>query len=165
KTSFEQIGITLLGLVYVMLPFASLHLAVFWEGQFHYQIILGIFFIVWIHDIGAYFIGSRYGRRQLFPRISPNKSWEGTVGGAILAWTMAFLLAQYLQDLSLAQWLVIASIIIVLGTHGDLIESMLKRNIRLKDSSEILPGHGGFLDRFDNLLISAPFIALFLKIF
>lgn len=165
KEAFENIALTLLGVVYVAIPFASLNMIVFINGVYSYQVILGIFFTVWIHDIGAYFIGYRYGKHQLFARISPNKSWEGSIGGGVMAMIMAYILSQYLSDLFWWQWLGISLIITVIGTHGDLIESMLKRNIQVKDSGEALPGHGGFLDRFDNLLISAPFIALFLKIF
>ena len=165
KEAFENMALTLLGVVYVTVPFASLNMIVFINGQYSYQVILGIFFTLWIHDIGAYFIGYRYGRHQLFARISPNKSWEGSFGGGIMAIFMAMLLSQYLLHLSWWQWLGISLIITIIGTHGDLIESMLKRSIQVKDSGQALPGHGGFLDRFDNLLISAPFIALFLKIF
>jgi phosphatidate cytidylyltransferase len=162
---FQQLGFLLLGLVYVVMPFSALHWSVFSAGYYRYEVILGIFFLIWIHDIEAYFIGSRYGKRLLFPRISPKKSWEGSIGGGLMAILMAVLLHFYLLDLSLIQWIVLALIITIAGTHGDLVESMLKRSLQIKDSSQALPGHGGFLDRFDNLLMSAPFIALFLKIF
>ncbi len=165
QNPFENVGLTLLGIVYVGFPFGALHWAVVSEGAYHYEVTIGIFFLLWIHDIGAYFIGYRYGKRQLFPRISPNKSWEGSLGGAILAALMVMLLGYYLPYLSYLEWGGVAAIIVIVGTHGDLIESMLKRSIQVKDSSRALPGHGGFLDRFDNLLMSAPFIALFLKIF
>ncbi|MDX2304878.1 MAG: phosphatidate cytidylyltransferase [Microscillaceae bacterium] len=165
KEAFENIALTLLGVVYVTVPFASLNMIVFVDGGYNYQVILGIFFTLWIHDIGAYFIGYRYGKHQLFARISPKKSWEGSIGGGFMALVMSYLLSQYLWVFDWWQWLGISLIITVIGTHGDLVESMLKRNIQVKDSSGALPGHGGFLDRFDNLLISAPFIALFIKIF
>ncbi len=165
KFPFEKIGLVLLGILYTTLPFVFLNILAFKEGEYQYQYVLGLFFILWIHDIGAYFIGGRYGKHPLFPRISPKKSWEGSFGGAFLALAMALLLNQYLHDLALYQWIGVALIIIVAGTHGDLIESMLKRSLLVKDSGETLPGHGGFLDRFDNLLFSAPFIAIFLKFF
>ncbi|NJL12659.1 MAG: phosphatidate cytidylyltransferase [Microscillaceae bacterium] len=162
---FAQISYLLLGLVYVGLPFGLMHWAVFDEaGQYRYQVILGTFFLIWIHDIGAYF-GLSLRAAPPFPRISPSKSWEGSAGGALLTLGMAFLLNAYLHDLHLGQWLGLAGIVIVVGTHGDLVESMLKRSVLVKDSSQALPGHGGFLDRFDNFLLSAPFIALFLKFF
>ncbi len=160
---FQDIGAVLLSFVYVVLPFCSLHWAVFLEGYYQYQIILGTFFLIWIHDISSYFIGGRYGKTPLFPRISPKKSWEGSLAGGFMALGMAVLLHFYLQDLSLLRWLGMALIITIVGTHGDFVESMLKRSLQIKDSSQSLPGHGGFLDRFDNLLMSAPFITLFLK--
>lgn len=166
KQQFINVALTLLGMVYIALPFASLHvMAVDQHGLYRYQILLGYFFMIWIHDIGAYFIGFRYGKHPLFKRISPNKSWEGSLGGLIMSLLMAGLLSIYLTELTLLQWLVVALIVVVLGTQGDLVESMFKRSIQVKDSSGALPGHGGFLDRFDNLLFSAPFTALFLKLF
>lgn len=165
KTPFENIALTLLGIIYIVLPFSALHIAVFEQESYSYQTILGVFFLIWMHDISAYFIGARYGKHKLFPRISPNKSWEGSFGGAILAISMAALLSVYLQDLTIRDWMGLAIIIVIAGTHGDLVESMLKRSLHVKDSSQALPGHGGFLDRFDGLLLSAPFIAVFLKIF
>ena len=118
-----------------------------------------------MNDISAYFIGSRYGKHRLFERISPKKSWEGSIGGAVFSAIIVFMLSFYLQDLELWQWTGIAVIVIIAGTHGDLIESMLKRSMSIKDSSNAIPGHGGFLDRFDQLLIALPFIVVFLKIF
>src|SRR5262249_33725331 len=129
------------------------------------EIIFGCLFILWASDTGAYFAGTLFGRRKLFERISPKKSWEGAVGGALLAIVFAILMNAFFHSLQLWQWLSIAVIIIVGGTFGDLIESLLKRSIVIKDSGTSLPGHGGFLDRFDGLLISAPFIVAFLEIF
>ncbi|NJO03995.1 MAG: phosphatidate cytidylyltransferase [Bacteroidia bacterium] len=165
KQPFENMGLTLLGIIYIAVPFSTLNMAVFIQGVYSYQVILGTFFLIWIHDIGAYFVGIRYGKRRLFERISPNKTWEGSFGGAFLTAVMVGLVAYYFRDLALWQWAVIGGIVVVVGTYGDLIESMLKRSIQVKDSSGAIPGHGGFLDRFDNLLLSAPFIAAFLKIF
>jgi phosphatidate cytidylyltransferase len=163
--AFTNISLTLLGLVYVAIPFSMLHIAVFSQGAYSYQVILGTFFIIWIHDIGAYFVGYRYGKTKLFERISPKKSWEGGLGGLLCTAGMIGLHSVYLTDLSWQQWSVIGGIVVIIGTYGDLVESMLKRSLLVKDSSGALPGHGGFLDRFDNLLLCAPFIALFLKIF
>jgi phosphatidate cytidylyltransferase len=165
KEPFINISLTLLGIVYVAIPFATLHIAVFALGDYSYQIILGTFFLIWIHDITAYFIGFKYGKTKLFERISPKKSWEGSFAALLVSLVMVYLLQLYLYDLSSLQWLGIALIVVVIGTHGDLVESMLKRSLQVKDSSGAIPGHGGFLDRFDNLLLSAPFIALLLKIF
>jgi phosphatidate cytidylyltransferase len=138
---------------------------VFEDGVYHFEIIFGCLFILWASDTGAYFAGTFFGKRKLFERISPKKSWEGFFGGALLALVFAYGLSRYLDYLSVTQWFVIAVIIIVGGTFGDLIESLLKRSIEIKDSGTVLPGHGGFLDRFDGLLISTPFIVAYLEIF
>lgn len=162
---FTNIAFTFLGLFYVAVPFALLNIAVFENGSYNPQIMLGCLLILWANDTGAYFAGSRFGRTKLFERISPKKSWEGAFGGAALALGFACLLGFYLTSLANWEWLCIAVIIIVCGDYGDLVESHLKRSIQIKDSGNVLPGHGGFLDRFDGLLISAPFIAAFLELF
>jgi phosphatidate cytidylyltransferase len=163
RKPFTNIAFTFLGIFYVAVPFALLNVAVYDDGQYNYEIILGLLLILWASDTGAYFAGTRFGKRKLFERISPKKSWEGFVGGAILALVFVFGLAYYLHSLTVQQWLIVGLIIIVGGTFGDLIESLLKRSIEIKDSGDSLPGHGGFLDRFDGLLISAPFIAAYLE--
>lgn len=165
RKPFTNIAFTFLGIFYVAIPFALLNIAVFDGGQYNYEIIFGSLFILWASDTGAYFAGTLFGKRKLFERISPKKSWEGFIGGAVLALVFVFGLAQYLHSLTLQQWIVVGLIIIVGGTFGDLIESLLKRSIEIKDSGDSLPGHGGFLDRFDGLLISAPFIVAYLEIF
>lgn len=165
RKPFTNIAFTFLGIFYVAVPFALLNIAVFDSGNYNYEIIFGSLFILWASDTGAYFAGTLFGKRKLFERISPKKSWEGFVGGAVLAMVFVFGLAQYLHSLTLQQWIIVGLIIIVGGTFGDLIESLLKRSIEIKDSGDSLPGHGGFLDRFDGLLISAPFIVAYLEIF
>lgn len=165
RKPFTNIAYTFLGLFYIAVPFSLLHVAAFDQGKYNYQIILGSLLILWASDSGAYFAGTRFGRRKLFERISPKKSWEGFVGGAALALVFAFGLSRYFETLAIWQWLTIAAIIIVGGTYGDLVESLLKRSVEIKDSGEMLPGHGGFLDRFDGLLIATPFIVAFLEIF
>jgi phosphatidate cytidylyltransferase len=163
RKPFTNIAFTFLGIFYVAVPFALLNGVVYEEGQYNYEIILGTLLILWASDTGAYFAGTRFGKRKLFERISPKKSWEGFAGGAVLALIFVFGLSQFLHSLSTEQWTVVGIIIIVGGTFGDLIESLLKRSIEIKDSGDSLPGHGGFLDRFDGLLISAPFIAAYLE--
>lgn len=162
---FTNIAFTFLGIFYVAVPFVLLNVIVFEDGRYNYEIILGSLLILWASDTGAYFAGTRFGRRKLFERISPKKSWEGLVGGALLALIFAFGCSLYLHSISVQQWITVGILIIVGGTFGDLIESLLKRSIEIKDSGDALPGHGGFLDRFDGLLISAPFIAAYLEIF
>lgn len=165
RKPFTNIAFTFLGIFYVAVPFALLNVAVFENHIYNFQIIFGCLFILWASDTGAYFAGTFLGKRKLFERISPKKSWEGFFGGALLALIFAYGLAQYFESLSLVQWMVVGLIIIVGGTFGDLVESLLKRSIEIKDSGSSIPGHGGFLDRFDGLFISAPFIVAYLEIF
>lgn len=165
RKPFTNIAFTFLGIFYVAIPFALLNVLVHEDGHYNYEVILGSLLILWASDTGAYFAGTRFGKRKLFERISPKKSWEGFAGGAILAMIFVFGLSRFLHSLTLGQWVIVGIIIIVGGTFGDLIESLLKRSIEIKDSGDSLPGHGGFLDRFDGLLISAPFIAAYLEVF
>ncbi len=165
RKPFTNIAYTLLGVFYVAMPYALLNIAVFENGAYNFEIIFGCLFILWASDTGAYIAGTLFGKRKLFERISPKKSWEGAIGGALLAFGFGFLMNNFFHTLALWQWLTITTIIIVGGTYGDLIESLLKRSIEIKDSGTSLPGHGGFLDRFDGLLISVPFIVAFLEIF
>jgi phosphatidate cytidylyltransferase len=162
---FTNIGFTFLGLIYVALPFSLIVVMAMRGGVYNYQIILGSLLLLWATDIGAYFAGTKFGRRKLFERVSPKKSWEGAVGGALTATLVAFLLGLYFQAFEPWKWFCIGAIIVVTGTYGDLVESLFKRSIAIKDSGSSIPGHGGFLDRFDGLLLSAPFIVTFLKLF
>lgn len=166
KKPFTGVAYTYLGIFYVAVPFSLLNLAVFSVDKvYHYEILIGCLLILWASDTGAYFAGTKFGKTKLFERVSPKKSWEGFLGGAFSAIAVAFVLSQYFRVLEDWKWLVIAGIIIIAGTYGDLIESLFKRSIEIKDSGNGLPGHGGFMDRFDGLLLSAPFITAFLKIF
>ena len=165
KKPFTGVAYTYLGIFYVAVPISLLNLAVFSvDSVYHYEILVGCLLILWASDTGAYFAGTRFGKTKLFERVSPKKSWEGFLGGAFSALVVAFVLSQYFVVLEDWKWLVIAGIIIIAGTYGDLIESLFKRSIEIKDSGSVLPGHGGFMDRFDGLLLSAPFITAFLKI-
>lgn len=171
RKPFTNIAYTFLGLFYVAAPFALLNIAVFEQGTYNYQIVFGCLFILWASDTGAYFAGTYLGKSKLFERISPKKSWEGFFGGALLAMAFAIALPYFFDSihqpsyLTLTNWIIVGIIIIIGGTFGDLVESLLKRSIEIKDSGDALPGHGGFLDRFDGLLISAPFIVAYLEIF
>ncbi|TAF31670.1 MAG: phosphatidate cytidylyltransferase [Cytophagales bacterium] len=161
---FADIAFTFLGVLYVAAPFAFFNFIVFGEGgSYSYQVILGILFLLWANDTGAYFSGRNFGKRKLFVQVSPKKTWEGSIGGALLSLAVGFVLSRYFQEVALYQWLCIAGLISVVGTYGDLVESLFKRSINIKDSGKVLPGHGGFLDRFDSLLLAAPFIVVFLK--
>jgi len=165
RKPFTNIAFTFLGILYVAVPFSLLNIAAFVDGKYNYEIIFGCLFILWASDTGAYFAGTFFGKSKLFERISPKKSWEGFFGGAALALIFTYGLSEFFHSLSFLQWIIIGVIIIVGGTFGDLVESLLKRSIEIKDSGSSLPGHGGFLDRFDGLLISAPFIVAYLEIF
>lgn len=162
---FRGIAFTFLGILYIAVPFSLLNVVAFYPGVYTYELILGALLILWANDTGAYFAGVRYGRRKLFERVSPKKSWEGSIGGLILALAMAYGIYATTNVLEPWKWLVIGLIIVVGGTYGDLVESLFKRSIEIKDSGRLIPGHGGFLDRFDGLLLAAPFITTFLKIF
>ena len=120
---------------------------------------------MWASDTGAYCVGSLIGKHPLFKRISSNKSWEGSVGGAVLAIGISMIFAHYDTSLySTLQWAGMALVVVVFGTWGDLVESLMKRQLGIKDSGNILPGHGGMLDRFDSSLIAIPAVALYLAI-
>ncbi|WP_288427951.1 phosphatidate cytidylyltransferase [uncultured Spirosoma sp.] len=162
---FTNIGFTFLGIIYVAMPFALLIILALRDNAFHPVTIIGCLLLLWSSDIGAYFAGTYFGRRKLFERVSPKKSWEGSVGGAIAAGLVAFALALFDNELRPWQWYCVGAIIVVTGTYGDLVESLFKRSIAIKDSGSSIPGHGGFLDRFDGLLLAAPFIITFLKLF
>ena len=162
---FENIAYTIVGLFYVAMPLALLHFATFSIGKFSSQIASGIFYMLWASDTGAYFAGKTFGKHKLFPRISPNKTWEGFAGGLLTSLAVAYILSLFYFDINVFKWLVLAVIIVVAGTYGDLIESMLKRSLQIKDSGNMIPGHGGVLDRFDGLLMLAPFVAFFLMFF
>jgi len=161
---FRNIAFTYLGIIYVAVPFALLNTAVFMKGVYSNQVIVGSLFLIWASDTGAYFAGRAFGKHKLFFRISPKKTWEGSIGGTVLALVFAWLISLYCTDLQLWQWLCIAVIIVITGTYGDLVESLFKRSIHIKDSGNTIPGHGGFLDRFDSLLLSAPFIVTFVRL-
>ena len=162
---FMNIGFTFLGLIYVALPFALLSVIAMRGGTYNYQIVLGCLLLLWASDIGGYFAGTKFGKRKLFERVSPKKSWEGAIGGAGFAALIAFLLGTFFTTSLPWQWYCIGAIIVITGIYGDLVESLFKRSIAIKDSGNTIPGHGGFLDRFDGLLLSMPFIATFIKLF
>lgn len=159
---FQDIGYTVLGIIYGSMPFLFFIGLGFTNESFIAGIPMGFLVILWSNDTGAYLTGRAWGKRRLFERISPNKTWEGFIGGVSLAVLVSLCFPFFLDELSRLQWAFIALIIGVFGTLGDLVESMLKRSLNIKDSGNILPGHGGILDRFDGLLIAAPLVYLIL---
>lgn len=159
---FGNIAFTFLGIIYAVVPFVFFYLLGFIDGSYDYQYPLGFLILLWASDTGAYLAGRSLGKTKLFERHSPKKTWEGSFGGLLISLLAAFILSRYFVGLETWEWMITSVIIVVFGTYGDLTESMLKRSYGIKDSGNILPGHGGFLDRFDGLLLSAPLVYLFL---
>lgn len=160
---------TMLSQMYVALPFSLLPALAFMADpahpmEIHYRWIfpMAVFLFLWTSDSGAYCVGSLLGRHKLFERISPKKSWEGSIGGALLSLGAACVVAHYDQSLTLLQWLGFAFVVVVFGTWGDLVESLMKRQLGIKDSGNFLPGHGGLLDRFDSSLLAIPAVTVYL---
>lgn len=165
---FHNIAFTFLGIICITIPLCFFVSIAFGPaGQTTYQpgIVLGYFFILWAGDTGAYFIGRYFGKHLLFERISPKKTWEGSLGGAVSALLVAYAVSRFFTTIDSSDWIIIAFITVVAGTFGDLIKSLMKRSLHIKDSGTILPGHGGMLDRFDTLLGSAPFVFCYLNLF
>ena len=159
----------MLSQMYIALPFSMLNVLAFTATNngvvtFNTLLPLSIFVFLWINDSGAYCVGSLIGRHKLFPRISPAKSWEGSVGGAVFVLAAAWAISYYLDDrmLTMPEWLGLGLVVVVFGTWGDLIESLFKRTLGIKDSGNILPGHGGMLDRFDSSLLAIPAAVVYL---
>ena len=148
--------------LYIALPFAMLNILAFnydptYSSVSYNPILpLSIFIFLWLNDTGAYCIGSLIGKHRLFERISPKKSWEGSIGGGVVAIGVSFVLAHLFPFMSMWEWAGLALVVVIFGTWGDLTESLLKRQLHVKDSGTILPGHGGMLDRFDSALMAIP---------
>lgn len=159
---FHDIAYTLLGILYAGMPFVVFLSLGFVGGHFNGYIPLGFLILLWSSDTGAYLAGRSFGKHKLFERISPNKTWEGFFGGLLLAVGVSLILAHYFESMASWQWIILSLLIAIFGSLGDLVESMLKRSLGVKDSGHILPGHGGILDRFDGLLLAVPLVYLFL---
>lgn len=166
ENPFTNIGYTILGVVYIAIPFSLLNFLsnpLFEDNTYTYSLVLSIFILTWTNDTFAYLTGVTIGKHRLFERHSPKKSWEGFIGGILFSLIAAYLLYRFMpSNLTIIDWLVFAFIISVIGTLGDLVESMFKRSIGIKDSGNLLPGHGGILDRFDGILIAVPFLFCYL---
>lgn len=162
----QSLAYSLLGQVYIAGPLALTNYLVFaYEpGSYHYVYILALLVLIWINDTFAYLTGMAFGKHRLFERISPKKSWEGFVGGAIIAILSSLIFAHFYSNLSIAAWLGFAAITVVCGTWGDLFESLVKRTLGVKDSGTMIPGHGGILDRFDSTILAIPCVFVYLVI-
>ena len=165
--SFRAIAYTIVGIVYIALP-VTLFVGLMFphsDGKYTHELLLGFFILLWANDTFAYLTGISFGRHRLFERISPKKSWEGFFGGLICTVLLSLLIAKLLPILPFYHWMAVAVLIVIFGVYGDLIESLLKRNLKVKDSGRFLPGHGGILDRFDSVLPAAPMVFFYLKMF
>jgi phosphatidate cytidylyltransferase len=159
KDVFRDLATMWLGVLYIAIPISVMNFLVFPadnEYLYTHRIILGILILVWINDTGAYVTGTILGKHKLFPRISPKKSWEGVAGGTVFTLVMALWMNRIMGMLTVHDWMILAIIVCVTGVYGDLVESFIKRNVNRKDSGDLIPGHGGVLDRFDSLLFVVP---------
>lgn len=167
---------TMLSQMYIALPLSMINVLAFQtaDGMVMYNRLLplSIFIFLWTNDSGAYCCGSLLGKHKLFPRVSPGKSWEGSVGGGILVLVVAAAIAVFgsgedsgTSMVELLRWMGLGLVVVVFGTLGDLVESLFKRTIGIKDSGNILPGHGGMLDRFDSTLMAVPAAVVYLYTF
>jgi phosphatidate cytidylyltransferase len=162
--NFARVSHLALAIVYLTLPIILVCDLGFQNGQFSPKIIMGLLCLIWTNDSGAYFVGSAFGKHKLLPAISPGKSWEGSMGGALITIVLAwFVFMPIFGNFSPKEWVVLSIIAIVFGTLGDLTESMLKRNHGVKDSGTFMPGHGGMLDRFDAFIFLIPFAYLYIQ--
>lgn len=155
----------IIGLFYIGGGCIFLTMIPYKNDAFAKLLIMGIFILIWVNDSFAYLVGKSIGKTKLFPGVSPKKTVEGTVGGFIFALGAAYIMATQETLISHSQWIILACVIVIAGSLGDLIESKLKRAAGVKDSGAILPGHGGMLDRLDSLVFAAPFAYLTLNIF
>ena len=163
----KQWGEICLGQVYVAAPFALLNLILFplLDTSFMYSFVLAMFVFVWVNDSGAYLVGSLFGKHRLFERISPKKSWEGFWGGFVSTLIVSPLMVYVDSSVAWYHWLALSAFVVVFGVWGDLVESLLKRSIGIKDSGSLLPGHGGMLDRFDSVLFAIPVTYIYIELF
>lgn len=155
----HNLAFGLLGQCVVALPFSMLNLIATAEN-IHW--ILALFILIWVTDTGAYLTGMTLGKHKFFERISPKKTWEGFIGGAVFAIVGSIVFGYFFPIVPIWQWIVFGILVVIFGTYGDLFESLLKRTVQIKDSGNILPGHGGLLDRFDSFLLAIPVIYIYL---
>ena len=174
KDAINDWAYAMLSQMYIALPLAMINIVAFEnnpvDGMVHFDTLLplSIFIFLWINDTGAYCSGSLFGKHKLFPRISPGKTWEGSIGGGILVLIAAGIIGYFANKgnsqygLNIAQWMGLGLVVVFFGTWGDLVESLFKRTLTIKDSGNILPGHGGILDRFDSSFMAIPAAVIYL---
>jgi len=162
---FSTLQKFIIGLFYIGGGCIFLTMIPYKDDDFAKLLIMGVFILIWVNDSFAYIVGKSLGRTKLYPSISPKKTVEGTMGGFIFAMGAAYIMGLYEPLISVGQWMILAAVIVIAGSLGDLLESKFKRSAGVKDSGAILPGHGGMLDRLDSLVFAAPFAYLTLIIF
>lgn len=160
----KSLAYNVLGQIYIAVPFSlACYLAyAHSSGDYHFLYILAVLVFIWVNDSFAYLTGMTFGKHRLFERISPKKSWEGFIGGAVFAMAASYAFYYFFGELSVLSWMGFAAVTVVAGTWGDLIESLLKRTLGVKDSGNMIPGHGGILDRFDSTLLAIPAVVVYL---
>jgi phosphatidate cytidylyltransferase len=151
-----NISVLVFGVIYIVLPF-YLTIDLNLRSTTYLPTVVGMYFLIWTNDSFAYFSGRLFGKRKLFERISPKKTWEGTIGGVIFTLIVGYIIGAFINRGEELFWIVSAVIIAPCAIYGDLLESLFKRSLNIKDSGNILPGHGGILDRFDAVLFTIPF--------
>lgn len=168
KNPLQNIAYTLLGIAYIAFPFSVLNFIISpYEMNPEIYIpeaLIGLFIILWANDSGAFIVGSWLGKRKMIEKISPNKTWEGAIGGAILAVIVSVALYPVMGFLNPIHAIIVTLLTVIAGTLGDLTESMFKRNFNVKDSGSLMPGHGGLLDRFDSMLFAAPIYFVYITL-
>lgn len=164
QNPIQSLAYSLLGQIYIAAPFALTNYLVFayQPGNYHYVYVLALLVFIWVNDSFAYLTGMTFGKHRLFERISPKKSWEGFIGGAAVALASSLIFAHFFPNLPAWAWIGFAAVTVVFGTWGDLFESLIKRTLGVKDSGNMIPGHGGILDRFDSTIIAIPAIFVYL---
>lgn len=164
ENPIHSLAYSLLGQIYIALPFALTNYLVFaYEpGSYHYIYVMALLVFIWVNDTFAYLTGMAFGKHRLFERISPKKSWEGFIGGAVVSMASSLIFAHFYPNLSLVAWIGFSVITVIFGTWGDLFESLIKRTLGVKDSGNMIPGHGGILDRFDSTILAIPAICAYL---
>lgn len=164
QNPIQSLAYSVFGQMYIAVPFALVNYLVFAyeRGTYHFVYILALFVFIWVNDSFAYLTGMAFGKHRLFERISPKKSWEGFIGGAAFSIASSLIFAHFYPNLSLVAWLGFAAVVVAFGTWGDLFESLIKRTLGVKDSGNMIPGHGGILDRFDSTIFAIPAVSVYL---
>jgi phosphatidate cytidylyltransferase len=164
-----NIAVTIFTIIYLATPISLINFLVFPHFQdgnnYSPKLLVALFALIWIYDSGAYLVGVSIGKHRLFERISPKKSWEGAIGGTLTAMLAAYFISGFIPEIKLTHWIAFSILTVISSTFGDLTESMFKRHFGIKDSGNLLPGHGGILDRFDSLFFAAPMMVMYLKLF